>query len=75
MYPEGYNGEMGRYPIEILIKSTIIGFWQRIINGKVDKISYKLYSIILNIYNRNLFYSKWITAIKSENISNDKLVY
>ena len=58
-------GELGRYPVEILIKSRMIGFWQRIINGKVDKISYKLYSVILNMNNRNLFHSKWITAVKS----------
>ena len=58
-------GELGRYPVEILIKTRMIWFWQRIINGKVDKISYKLYSIILNMSNRNLFHSKWITAVKS----------
>ena len=58
-------GELGRYPVEILIKSRMIGFWQRIINGKVDKISYKLYSIVLNMSNRNFFHSKWITADKS----------
>ena len=55
-------GELGRYTVEILIKSRMIGFWQRIINGKVDKISYKLYNIILNM---KLFYSKWLAAVKS----------
>ena len=58
-------GDLGRYLVEFLIKSRMIGFWQRIINGKVDKISYKLYSIILNMGNSNLFHSKWLTAVKS----------
>ena len=43
----------------------MIGIWQGIINDKVDKISYKLYSINLSMSNRNLFHSKWITAVKS----------
>ena len=30
--------------ISISTKARMIGFWQRIINGKTDKISYKLYT-------------------------------
>ena len=39
-------GELGRYPISIAVKSRMIGFWQKLINGKSDKISYKLYKIL-----------------------------
>ena len=31
-------GELGRFPISVLIKSRMIGFWQHIVKGKQDKI-------------------------------------
>ena len=31
-------GELGRCPIDIFVKARMIGFWQRVINGKQDKI-------------------------------------
>ena len=31
-------------------------FWQRIVNGKSDKISNKLYSILLSMHKRGLFH-------------------
>ena len=40
-------GELGRYHISIQIKSRMIGFWQRIVNGKQDKIAQILYKILL----------------------------
>lgn len=58
-------GELGRYPISIFTKSRMIGFWQRIINGKTDKISYKLYKILLTMHQRDLFHSKWLLSIKN----------
>ena len=62
-------GELGRFPISVLIKSRMIGFWQRIVKGKQDKISNKLYHILLEMHNRDLFHSKWLLYIKS--ILND----
>ena len=35
-------GELGKYPINILCKSRMVSFWQRIVNGKHDKIAYRL---------------------------------
>ena len=32
-------GELGRYPFSIQIKPRMIGFWQRLVNGKQDKIA------------------------------------
>ena len=34
------------HPIPIDIKTRMIGFWQRLVNGKPDKISSKLYSTL-----------------------------
>ena len=58
-------GELGQYPISISTKARMIGFWQRIINGKTDKISYKLYKILLAIHQQDLFHSKWLLSIKN----------
>ena len=55
-------GELGKYPIDIIIKSKMIGYWLRLINGSHDKISYKIYQILLNIPN---FTSKWVSKIMS----------
>ena len=62
-------GELGRFPISVLIKSRMIVFWQRIVKGKQDKISNKLYHTLLEMNNRDLFHSKWLLYIKS--ILND----
>ena len=58
-------GELGRVPISISIKSRMVAFWQRLINGKQDKISSKLYSIILAMHDRGFFHSKWLTCVKN----------
>ena len=38
-------GELGRYPLEIDIKSRIISFWARIISGKELKLSKIIYNL------------------------------
>ena len=58
-------GELGRQLISVLIKPKMIGFWQRLVNGKQDKISHKLYSILLAMHNRDFFHSKWLLCIKT----------
>ena len=57
-------GELGRHPVSIDIKARMIGFWQRLINGKHDTISRKLYSILLSMQTRDLIHSKWLMYIK-----------
>ena len=54
-------GELGRYPIDIIIKSKMITFWNRLLTGSHDKIAYQIYQIMLKIPN---FKSKWISKIK-----------
>ena len=64
-------GELGRYPIEILCKSRMVGFWQRIVNGKQDKIAFKLYKVLLSLHQRDLFHSKWLLSVKDSLISSN----
>ena len=49
------NGELGRYRISIAVKARMVGFWQRLINGKPDKISNKLYKILLVMHEKDFF--------------------
>lgn len=55
-------GELGRYPLEIVIKSRMVGFWNRIIHGKQLKLSSLLYQCLLHSTNVK---SKWLTCIQS----------
>ena len=52
------HGETGRYPISIDIKCKMIAFWSRLINGNCNKLSYKMYSFLLNQENTDF---KWLS--------------
>lgn len=54
--------ELGRYPVEITIKTRMIGFWNKIVTGSQNKLSSKIYQLMLHIPN---FDSKWINCIKN----------
>ena len=41
-------GELGRYPLSIVIKKRIISIWYKLVNGNANKLSSSLYRIILN---------------------------
>ena len=52
----------GCYPVEITIKTRMIGYWTRLVNGNKDKLAFKLYNHMLNTPN---FQSKWINKIQN----------
>ena len=52
--------ELGRYPIEILTKSRMIGFLNRLVTGKNSKLSFILYNIM---YSNPYHHSKWLSYI------------
>ena len=52
--------ELGRYPVELYVKCRMIVFWNRIITGKQNKISFVLYHAL---YNHQKSF-KWIERIK-----------
>lgn len=56
------NAELGRLPLQIIIKTRMIVYWNKLIVGKENKLSFKLYQFMLNI---PIFQSKWITQIKN----------
>lgn len=55
-------GESGRLPLDIIIKTRMISYWNKIITGNKDKLSYKVYKLMMNT---PIFESKWINQIKN----------
>ena len=64
-YPYIYmlHAELGRHPIQIYIKSRMIGFWLSIVNGKESNLSKLLYSIMLKEHEKGIYNFKWIRCI------------
>ena len=57
------HAELGRHPIQIDIKSRMIGFWLSIVNGKESKLSKLLYSIMVKEHEKGSYNFKWIRCI------------
>ena len=58
-------GETGLYPIEFYINMRIISFWVKLITGKQDKISYKLYSMCLTLNSHRRLECKWLQKVQN----------
>ena len=63
------HAELGCKPIDIKIKTRMIGFWLNIVNGKDAKISKFLYKFLLSDYDSGNNQHKWIQCIKDILIS------
>ena len=58
-------GELGRYPLNILIKMRLVNYWAKLVKCKETKITGIIYGIMLNLHIQNQYHSKWITAVES----------
>ena len=59
------SGELGRYPLSIVIKKRIISYWSKLVNGNFNRLSSSLYRILLDdVLTNNLRYD-WISFVKS----------
>ena len=67
------HAELGRRPIEINIKSRMIGFWLSLVNGKETKLSKILYQKMLHDYNTGIYEHKWIRCIRDILVSVGRL--
>jgi hypothetical protein len=54
-------GELGRYPISIIVKSRMIAYWNRLITGKEQKYSHQIYKYMMHLPDNNF---KWANKIK-----------
>ena len=58
-------GELGGYPISVIMKVRMIRFWWRILNGKEFKLSYLLYKLMyINLINYG-YENKWLSFIQN----------
>ena len=58
-------GELGKYPVDAHIKSRMLNYWLRLINGKQSKLSHIMYQCLLKMHDENSFRSPWIKYVKS----------
>ena len=58
-------GELGRHT---KIEFTMIGYWCKLKLGKKEKLVYKMYMSMLDLYEREIYISPWISI---ENVLND----
>ena len=63
-------GELGRVPLQVHINARMIGFWQKIVSGKREKISRMLYDIVYNLHKEGVFHSNWLLHVKDVLVSN-----
>jgi hypothetical protein len=55
-------GELGRYPISIVVKSRMISFWNRLLIGDGNKLSEQIFKYMVNLPNSNF---KWLSEIRN----------
>ena len=58
-------GELGRYPMDIQIKTRMISYWSNLINGKQTKIAAMLYKLSAITNEKASGKFKWIEYIKN----------
>lgn len=60
------HGELGRYPLSILIKCRMLTFWNRLVSGKNTKYAYKIYEYMILQGPNHFKWTRCITNILQE---------
>ena len=55
-------GELGRYPISVIVKSRMIAYWNRLLTGKTTKLANQIYRFMVNDSNTQY---KWVNQIRN----------
>ena len=58
-------GELGEFPLRIVIETRMLSFWARILTGRNDKITYLTYHCLFSKFKQGSYRSKWLCKIKS----------
>ena len=58
-------GELGRFQMQIHIRSRMIGFWPKILCGKKDKLASTLYRVLYQLDYCGEFHSQWLDTIRT----------
>ena len=57
-------GETGRYPIDVLVKTRMVNFWTKILNGNSNRISTVLYKILHHLNENGMYFFQWLNDIR-----------
>ena len=57
-------GEAGRKPLIETIKARMVCFWHKIATSETNKISSRFLTLQKNLYEQNLYTSKWLEKIE-----------
>ena len=58
--------ELGRYPVDIKIKTSIIAYWSRVVNNQnQNKLTSLLYKTLYHLYTTGVFRSTWMETIET----------
>ncbi len=57
-------GELGRYPFDIIVQKRMIAYWSSLASVKETKLGYLMYNVMLSLYNKGKYMSKWINNVK-----------
>ena len=63
-------GELGEYPVNIIIKTRMISFWMRLVHGEKSKYSTIMYHMLLFMYHSGVYKSPWICCIEKNLCEN-----
>jgi hypothetical protein len=56
-------GELGRYPMEVVVKRKIVLFWNNLL-CESNKLSFILYKLMFKLHDQNPSHFKWISYVK-----------
>ena len=56
-------GELGRYPIDIIIKCRLIAYWHKLVTGNINKMAHSMYETLLNLYRNDTFKCDWLSFV------------
>jgi hypothetical protein len=57
-------GELGRFPLDVLVKTRTISFWSKLLYGKSAKMSTLIYKLLYNNYAVHKLDVKWLLNVK-----------
>ena len=58
-------GEVGKSKLQTKVDSRMVLFWAKIVNSKNSKLSKTIYCMLKNMYDQNVYKSKWIVKVKN----------
>ena len=58
-------GELGEYPVEVIINTIMIGYWSSLIISKTTKLSMLMNTSLLFLDSTGMYSSPWINHIRN----------